>query len=211
VKKLIAENEIGSILSVHSEVGEFLPGWHKYEDYRQMYASKKDLGGGVVLSQIHEIDYLYDLFGLPSRVFATGGHLSHLEIDVEDVVDVIMEMKFQGKKIPVSLHLDYIQQPPSRSCKFIGNHGKILLDFANLSVIVEKPDADKKIYDFSGFERNELFIQELDHFFKCVAARRQPMISLADGINSLKIALSIKRSIDLKEQVICKNIQEGFA
>ena len=85
LKKLVTEGTIGSILSVHAEVGEYLPGFHKYEDYRQSYASRKDLGGGIVLSQIHEIDYLYDLFGMPSKVVGLGGHLSDLEIDVEDV------------------------------------------------------------------------------------------------------------------------------
>ncbi len=43
---LVSGKKIGRILSVRAEVGEYLPGWHKYEDYRQMYASRQDLGGG---------------------------------------------------------------------------------------------------------------------------------------------------------------------
>jgi len=209
VRKLIEDNATGNILSVHSEVGEYLPDWHKYEDYRQMYASKRELGGGVVLSQIHEIDYLYDLFGIPKRVFAMGGHLSNLEIDVEDTADVLMEMNFRKRSFPVSLHLDYIQRPPSRSCKIIGDLGKILMDFVNLKVIIEKPDADTKLYDFRGFDRNELFTKEIDHFFECVLIRRQPIVSLNDGVNSLKIALSIKKSIELGETISPQNFYEG--
>ncbi|MDO9348112.1 MAG: Gfo/Idh/MocA family oxidoreductase, partial [Anaerolineales bacterium] len=83
---LIQERSIGRILTVRAEVGEYLPGWHTYEDYRQMYASKQELGGGVILSQIHELDYLYWLFGLPRRVFALGGQMSSLDVDVEDTV-----------------------------------------------------------------------------------------------------------------------------
>ena len=56
-----------------------------------MYAARADLGGGVVLSQIHEFDYLYSLFGLPRRVYAIGGHWSELEIDVEDTASILME------------------------------------------------------------------------------------------------------------------------
>ena len=59
-------------MAVRIEIGEYLPGWHTYEDYRRMYASRADLGGGVVLSQIHELDYVYWLFGMPKRVFAWG-------------------------------------------------------------------------------------------------------------------------------------------
>lgn len=204
LKKLISQGTIGNLLSVHAEVGEYLPDWHKYEDYRQMYASRKDLGGGVVLSQIHEIDYLYDLFGMPSKVVALGGHLSDLEIDVEDVADILLEITFRGKSLPVSLHMDYIQQPPSRNCKIIGELGKITMDLTGLKVIVEKPGQEKEVHDFSGLERNELFINEIDHFFECVANRQQPVVTLRDGFNSLRIALAVKESIETGQIISLK-------
>ncbi|MBU4289001.1 MAG: Gfo/Idh/MocA family oxidoreductase [Proteobacteria bacterium] len=196
LKELIAKGTVGNLLSVHAEVGEYLPDWHKYEDYRQMYASRKDLGGGVVLSQIHELDYLYDLFGMPCRVFALGGHLSSLEVDVEDVADILIETTFNGRSLPVFVHMDYIQKPPSRSCKVIGESGKITMDLTSLKVIVERPGQEKEIHDFSGFDRNELFVSEIDHFFQCVETRQQPAVTIKDGFNSLKIALSVKKSME---------------
>ena len=56
-----------------------------------MYASRPDLGGGVILSQIHEMDLIYWLFGLPERVFALGGQLSRLEIEVEDTASTLLQ------------------------------------------------------------------------------------------------------------------------
>ena len=206
LKKLVTKEYIGNILSVHAEVGEYLPDWHKYEDYRVMYASRKEMGGGVVLSQIHEIDYLYDLFGMPDRVFAMGGHLSNLEVDVEDVADVLMEISCETRRFPISLHLDYIQRPPSRNCKVVGDSGKIYVDFTWLKVTVEKPEKDIEVYDFSGLDRNELFTREIDHFFDCIKNRRKPMVSLDDGINSLKIALAIKESIESGSVLKLKHI-----
>ena len=70
--------KLGNLLAVRATIGEYLPNWHPYEDYRQMYASRADLGGGVILSQIHEFDYLYSLFGVPRRVYALGGQWSDL-------------------------------------------------------------------------------------------------------------------------------------
>lgn len=196
LKKLIDEEAIGNLLSVHAEVGEYLPNWHRYEDYRQMYASKKELGGGVILSQIHEIDYLYDLFGKPNKVFTLGGQISNLEVDVEDVAKVMLQMNFKGKKIPVSLHMDYIQNPPSRFCKVVGESGKIVMDLTNFKVIIERPEKEKEIHDFSNFELNELFINEIDHFFQCVNERQQPLVPIEVGTISLKIALAIKESLE---------------
>lgn len=200
-KKLVLQGTIGNLLSVHAKVGEYMPHWHKYEDYRQMYASRKNLGGGVVLSQIHEIDYLYDLLGMPNRVAASGGHLSSLEIDVEDVVIALLEMNFGGNVLPVSLHMDFIQRPPSRNCEIIGESGKITMDLSELKVVVEKYGEEKEIHDFGGFERNDLFIKEIDHFFDCITNRSQPNITIRDGANSLKIALAIKESMVTGETI----------
>jgi len=199
LKKLVREGTIGGLLSVHAEVGEYLPGWHRYEDYREMYASRNDLGGGVILSQIHEIDYLYDLFGSPRRLFSFGGHLSSLEIDVEDTADILMEMEYKGKTLPVSLHMDYIQRPPSRQCKVIGESGRITMDLSGSKVVVEKPGEVVKTHDFRGLERNELFVSEMDHFFDCIANRQQSVVSVKDGVGSLRIALAIKESMETEK------------
>ena len=63
VKYLIEHNTIGKILSVKAECGTYLPSWHPYENYSKGYSARDDLGGGVVLTCIHEIDYLYWFFG----------------------------------------------------------------------------------------------------------------------------------------------------
>lgn len=183
LKKLISENVIGDLLSVHAEIGEYLPGWHKYEDYRHIYASRKDLGGGVVLSQIHEI------------VVALGGHLSHLDIDVEDIADILLDMRYKEKRLPATLHMDYIQRPPSRYCKIIGELGNITMDLIRSRPTIERIDKEPEIHNFN-LERNELFVDEIDHFFKCIYSRQQPIVTIGDGVNSLKIALAIKESID---------------
>ena len=45
VREILGAKALGRIISVSAEVGEYLPGWHPYEDYRQMYASRSDQGG----------------------------------------------------------------------------------------------------------------------------------------------------------------------
>ena len=48
IKELLENNEIGKIISVNAESSSYLPDWHPDEDYRDSYASKENLGGGVV-------------------------------------------------------------------------------------------------------------------------------------------------------------------
>lgn len=198
---LLKEQTVGPVLNVQVEVGEYLPGFHPYEDYRELYASRSDLGGGVVLSQIHELDYLYWLFGFPRRVFAVGGQLSALEIDVEDVVSTLFEFEIGSKLIPVQLHQDYLQRPPSRSCKVIGDQGKIILDFADRTLAVHNSDGELASSKSYEFERNQMFIDELKHFFACVEGKEKPVVTLNDGIQSLRMALAIKHSMTTGEVV----------
>jgi predicted dehydrogenase len=196
LRELLAQGAIGRIVAVRVEVGEYLPGWHAYEDYRSMYASRADLGGGVILSQIHELDYVYWLFGLPSRIFALGGHLSALDIDVEDTASILMECNVDGRPIPVHVHQDYIQRPSSRTCQIVGDAGKVLVDFNALSVAFFGAEGEVvEMSKFEGFERNQLFLDEMSHFLACLERREAPLVTIRDGAQSLRMALAAKESL----------------
>ena len=196
IRKLIEEHAVGNIDSVRIEIGEYLPGWHEYEDYRQMYASRKDLGGGVILTQIHELDYAYWLFGFPKRLFAMGGHLSNLDIDVEDTASILMECVVTGRSIPISVHMDYLQKPPSRICVVVGDRGKIVADLRALTVDVF--DRDGTVVEntsYEGFQRNQLFLDELRYFIEYLQGGPARLVPLREGALSLRIALAAKESL----------------
>ena len=193
---LIQERKIGRILSVRAEVGEYLPGWHTYEDYRQLYASKQELGGGVILTQIHEFDYLLWMFGLPRSVYALGGHLSRLEVDVEDTAEILMEVPLEGRSIPISLHQDYLQRPGHRTCEVIGDQGKILVNLAALSVDVFDGEGKQvEASSFADFQRNQMFLDELNHFLSSLQGTPMPLVSLREAAQSLRMALAAKESL----------------
>jgi predicted dehydrogenase len=189
----LEQGTVGRVVAARVDVGEYLPGWHPYEDYRRMYASRRDLGGGVILSQIHEFDYLYRLFGLPKRVFALGGHLSRLEVDVEDTASTLLE--YDG--LAVHVHQDYLQRPPSRTCQVIGDSGKIIVDFLASSIrIFDATGGLTRDQTFAGFSRNQLFVDELSHFLACLREHRTPQVTVRDGAQSLRVALAARRSLE---------------
>ena len=192
----------GNLLSVRVTVGEYLPGWHPYEDYRGSYAARANLGGGVVLTQIHELDYLSSLFGVPKRVFAMGGHWSGLEVDVEDTASALLEFSAHGRTLPVHLHQDYLQHPASRQCEVIGDRGKVIMDLPSLTVTLHEFNGSQPTtHSFSDFDRNQLFLDEMQHFLTCVQERRRPIVDLHGGVTSLRMALAIKRSISSRTLV----------
>jgi predicted dehydrogenase len=196
VQALLEQKAIGEIQSISVEIGEYLPGFHPYEDYRKAHESHQERGGGVILSQIHELDYIYWLFGFPNRVFAMGGHLSSLAIDSEDTASILMEYNMEGRSIPVHLHQDFIQRPPTGTCRIIGDAGKIMIDLRAPAVNVFDRQgclAETSLYE--GFQRNQLFLDEMKHFLECLRRKKTPLVTVRAGADTLRMALAARESL----------------
>ena len=138
MKSLIEEEKIGKIISVQVECGTYLPDWHPNEDYSKGYSARDDLGGGVVLTCIHEIDYLYWFFGQVQEVFSITGKFSNLKLKSSDLSAIIMRFR---NDIIAEVHLDYFQKPEARSCKIIGTKG---------TIIWNSLDNEVKLYDLKN-------------------------------------------------------------
>lgn len=199
---LLEQGTIGRVVAVRAEAGEALPDWHPYEDYRRSYAARADLGGGVLLTQIHEMDYLYWLFGRPRRIFAIGGKLSDLEIDVEDVASVSMECQSGGRTIAVHLHQDYLQRPARRGCEVIGTNGTIRMNLR--AATLEVHDGEGRLVEsarFEDLERNRMFLDEVRAFLDAMKGEKTPLVGLREAAESLRMALAAKRSLQTGEVV----------
>lgn len=194
----IAQGAVGRVLGVDAEVGVHLPAAHPSEDYRRGVASRRELGGGAVLSQVQEIDYLLSLFGAPRRVFASGGKLSDFDIDVEDYACSVLECQHRdGRVLPIQLRQDYVQRPARRGCRISGVDGAIEWNIAGGSLVLTRPDGGvEQHHSFADLPPNQIFLAEMRDFLSCVAERRSPESGLRAGAASLDIALAIRRSIE---------------
>jgi len=203
IRKLIKQKKIGRVISIQSENGSYFPDWHPYEDYTKSYAGKKRLGGGIILTQIHDIDYLYWFFGKPKSIFSFAGKLSDLKITSEDYSASIIQFP---NRVTVELHLDFFQGPEYRRCKIKGTNGIIEWN-SNENKIKFFNNKKKKweiILNFNTYERNQLYIDEIKHFFKCVKTRKKTINPLEEGIKTLNIALAMKKSSETKKLIDMK-------
>jgi predicted dehydrogenase len=193
IKQILKSKNLGKIISINVENGSYLPDWHPLEDYRKGYSARKELGGGIVFTNIHEIDYLYWLFGDVREVFSVTGKFSHLDMNVEDFAKIIL--KFKNKSI-ATIHLDHFQQPPSRNCKILGTQGTLLWDYtkSKLSIFNIKEKKWKTIINSKNTEHDLTYQKEMAHFIQCVKSRKKTINPLDEGIETLKIALSIMKS-----------------
>ena len=194
-RALLGQGAIGELQSVHAEFTEYLPDAHPYEDYRQSYAARADLGGGVILCYIHEFDYLTWWLGLPRQVSTTGGRLGDLEIDVEDTATTTMAYRLGTRDVAVEVHQSFLGRPGSRTCRLSGDAGVIDMDLNAPSVTLTRDDGATDRQGFDGFNRNQMFVDELSHFITAVAGGHAPMVPLREAAASLRVALAARESL----------------
>lgn len=193
VKSLVDAGSIGRVVAARVEVGQYLPDWHPWEDYRQMYSARRDLGGGVLLDAVHEIDYIRWILGEVEAVVCIAGKLSHLEIETEDTAALLL--RFVSGAIG-EVHMDYVQRAYSRTCHIIGEEGTIRWDYSAGEVrwYSAATDAWRVFANPAGWEPNQMYLDEVRHLFDCLAGEAYPEQDIHNAAIVVRIALAARRS-----------------
>ena len=79
LKRLVESGELGAVIRGAFWFGYDLRRWRPGVDYRESYSARADLGGGIVLDAIHELDYMSWLLGPPRAVTAVTARVSELK------------------------------------------------------------------------------------------------------------------------------------
>ncbi len=186
--ELLAEGAIGQPLAARAHWGEYLPNWHPWEDYKQGYAARADLGGGVILTLSHPFDYLRWLLGDVESLWAFTSGRGGLELPVEDTAEIGLRF---GSGALGSVHLDYLQQPPTHTLEIVGTMGTLRWNNADGSLAVHRAGGQGWQTEMppEGFDRNWLFLDEMRHFIAVAKGEAQPLCTLEDGRKALEIAV----------------------
>lgn len=193
LRQAMVEGQIGRAIAVRAEVGQFLPSWRPAKDYRQTVSANRDLGGGALLELSHELDYMRWLSGEVKTIGAHIGHLSDLEIDVEDTAELIMQFDSGAMG---SIHLNMVQSPATRTCRVIGTEGTLEWNGLDdhVRIFTRKVDAWSDLLSARRVDHNEMYLDELRHFLSCVRDNTTPIVSGEDGRRILEIITSAKEA-----------------
>jgi predicted dehydrogenase len=176
IKKIINKNDVYAARSICSS---YLPDWRPNVDYRNVYSAHKEQGGGVSIDCIHELDYLFYLFGFPEHSINIRGKYSDLEIDSEDI-SVYM---FKYKNKIVELHLDYFGKNKERNIEVYTKEGLFIGDFYRNQITypsgkIEKFDSDT----------NDMYINELSAFLDMIKGKALNENSIEHSVEVLRFA-----------------------
>lgn len=188
-KRLLNEGRIGRPLTVHAHYGDYLPGWHPWEDFRYGYSARGDLGGGITGTLSHPIDYLLWFFGEGKLLWKVESKISDLDIDVNDTAE--LGIRFACGMIG-SIHLNYYQRLPAHHFEIVGTDGTIKWNSSDdmLHIYSATAEAMETIAAPENFERNSMFLSEMSHFLQMIRGDAEPCCGLDEGERVLKLAFA---------------------
>jgi predicted dehydrogenase len=199
VKELIDSGAVGPVLSLRASFGQYLPDWHPREDYRASYSARSDLGGGVILDAIHELDYLRWLGGEIQSVACFSGRLSSLEIETEDTAALLL--RFASGAIG-EIHLDYVQRAYRRNAQIVGEKGTIEWDYAARELRwYSAADGQWRTETQSNWQPNDMYVDQMRHFLQCLEGAERSALDVVNARRVLEVALAAKAAAENRRVV----------
>lgn len=183
---------IGQPLYTRAQFGEYLPACHSWEDYRGRYEARADLGGGVVLTSIHELDHAYWLCG-PVAAVTCVARTIHFPIDVEDVAMMILEHE---SGVLSEIELDFVQRTYRRSLQVTGVEGTLEWELLGdrVRLFEARTGQWRDLVVLAGYDFNETYLDELRHFAAVIRGEESPHVDLAAARHVLHVGLAALQS-----------------
>lgn len=191
-EKALGSEKIGKPFNAVFNVASYVPEWHGYEDFKNLYAVRKDLGGGVLLTEIHELDLCVWFFGLPQSVNCIGGNFSSFKLDVEDTVQI--QLKYPG--LSVGVNLCFMQKHNRRDFQIAGTDGYLEWKQDGNQLVIESY-ADNQVIEKRdpNFTNDDMFVAQAKYFIE-QTARNINSQTIEQARASLAIVEAAKTSMD---------------
>lgn len=174
--------DVSSVLEVQSYCGSYLPSWRPTQDYRKNYSSKSELGGGVHLDLIHELDFITWIFGNPIHTMSSLSKVSDLEISSIDSAHYWLSYE----KMNASITLNYFRKDPKRTIEIVTRDNTFKVNLLTSTI----KDALNNVVFKSDEPIISTYAAQMRYFIKAIENKESLMNSLEESISTLKICLS---------------------
>ena len=194
VKRLLEEGKIGTPTYAEVYTGSYLPDWRPKTDYRRSY-SADPAQGGAILDCIHEIDLALWYLGEAKLTECSLRQADSLGIPVEGTADLKLH---HASGASSNVHLSFMEKEYKRYCIIKGTEGTLSWDIHKKTVEVQDTSGQvqESVPEPAGYDINQMYIDELQHFLACIASGVVPMGNLTEGVSVLSIALQARKNIN---------------
>lgn len=173
------------INEVNVYCGSYLPEWRPGTDFRKCYSAIPELGGGVNIDLIHDIDYTCWIFGLPKLSFGLCRNASSLGIRAIDYANYTLV--YPG--FTASIILNYYRRDYRRRLEVVFEDGTWTLDIKANRIT----DADGSIIYEGNDSIADTYTAQLRYFIDMICRGSMPDNDAATAYETLKICLKYER------------------
>lgn len=170
-----------TVNEVNVYCGSYLPDWRPGTDYRQSYSAIPELGGGVHIDLIHEIDYVYWLFGQPQNIHKVFTHKSSLGIRACDYANYLLEYP----AFNVNIILNYYRRDSKRMCEIVTDEDTYTANLLNNTLSNSKGE----ILEQYSQRITDTYTAQMRFFLSMLESKNFNFNTIEDAYNVLKICL----------------------
>jgi UDP-N-acetyl-2-amino-2-deoxyglucuronate dehydrogenase len=203
--RIIQEQKLGRIFMASAYIKWFRT--QEYYDADAWRGTGSMEGGGVLINQaIHTVDLLQWITGGIKTVMGAVRTATHSNIEVED--NAVAALEFRNHAVGVLEASTSAIPAVPRRIEIHGTLGSAILNGDHLQVMKEgdvyvpgeKQAATGAAGPLAGFS-TEPHRQQLESIVEAIAEGRQPPVSGADSLESLKVVEAVYRSSKIKQAV----------
>lgn len=176
------ENNSQRLNEVNIYCGSYLPDWRPGRDFRDVYSARPELGGGVHLDLIHEIDYTYFLFGKPGKVRSELRSNSTLHIPAIDYAHYFLEYQ----DFSATITLNYFRPEAKRNIELVFENTIWNVDLLTSCIKDEK----NNVIFSNPVDQYFLLKEQMNVFLETLKEGKPSPNSFEESIEVLKICLN---------------------
>ncbi|WP_333859917.1 Gfo/Idh/MocA family protein [Clostridium sp.] len=183
-----------STLNYTYHIGQYLPNWHPWEDYKDFFVGNKHSNGCREIFAI-ELPWLIDVFGHIIKIDVIKGKMSSLNIDYNDNYLLLIQHKNGHKG---TLAVDVVSRKAVRNLEVYGEQLYIHWDGSPTGLYVydfeAKKDVNINLYEdidqlnnYSSFVVENAYLNEIISFFEAVTEGKISVYNFEKDKDILKI------------------------
>jgi predicted dehydrogenase len=192
MKDAIASGRFGRPVEIVSVSGQHFPTFRPA--YRQIYYNNRKTGGGAIQDALtHVLNASEWLVGPIKRIAVDASHQILDGVDVEDTVHV---MTRHGDTLG-SYSLNQYQAPSEMTITVICEKGTVRFEghLCRWRWMLKSGD-DWTDEQFDPIERDTFFVNQANAFLDLLEDKAEPVCTLAEGLQTLKVNLAALASVD---------------
>lgn len=199
MKKILDKGEIGKVLAFQYHMGQYLADWHPWEDYRQVYFSKKQTGA---CREMLPFELIWLNWLMKSEVKEISGFISKassLKMTADDII--LANLKYKNG-ILGNVMIDVISRKPFRTLRVLGSKG--VLEWENFDSIIKIFDSTSKKtrkvvvlkgHSESGYiNEEEMYNEEIKVFLDAIRNKKKYPHTFVNNFYLLKTLYALEKS-----------------